>query len=143
LTFKNTRAAIEFYTRAFGANEIMTFPSPNGGIMHAEIRIGNSIIMAADEMPEMNHLSAESLQNSPASLYLYVENVDAVFERATQAGAKVVMPIGEMFWGDRCGTVLDPFNYKWMIATHTRDLSPEEIRKGGEAFMASMAAGKA
>ena len=138
LTFKDSQKAIDFYKKAFGAKILDLFPSPVGtGIMHATIQIGDSILMMGDENPGCK--SAETLGGSPVSLYLYVPDVDAAFKQAVAAGAAATMPVAEMFWGDRAGHLKDPFGYSWMIATHTRDLSKEEIRKGGEAFFAQMA----
>lgn len=132
--FKDARKAIEFYKRAFGAQEHYAMPGPDGkGVMHAEVGIGDSIIMMGEENPQHTCRSAETLGESPISFYHYVENVDQVFNRAVEAGAKVTMPVEEMFWGDRMGAVRDPFGYTWMIATHTRDLTPEEIRRGAQA----------
>ena len=142
LTFKDSKQAIEFYKKAFGAKTLDLFPSPNGrGIMHATIQIGNSILMMGDENPNAENCgkSAESLGGSPISLYVYVSNVDATFKQAVASGGTVVMPVGDMFWGDRAGTMKDPFGYSWMIATHQRDLTTDEIRKGAEAFFAQMA----
>ena len=136
LTLKNSREAIAFYEKAFGAKSLDVFPSLDGkGTMHALIKIGDSFLMMGDEMPyEGCSKSAESLGDSPISLYVYVPNVDAVFKQAVAAGAAVVMSVEEMFWGDRCGTLKDPFGYSWTIATHTRDLSREEIQKDAQAF---------
>lgn len=136
LTFKDSKQAIEFYTKAFGAKAMGIFPAPDGKrTMHAQIQIGSSMVMMGDEWPGQGCQSPETLGASPISLYLYVPNADAVFKQALGAGAEVVMPIMDAFWGDRCGTVKDPFGYSWTIATHTRDLSEEEIREGAEAFM--------
>ena len=139
LTVSDAKKAIEFYVRAFGAQEREVFTDPRGRILHAEIAIGDSILMLAEEMPEMGCLSPTSLKGTTASLYLYVEDADALFERALKAGAKVKMPIGNMFWGDRCGSVTDPFGYQWSIATHKEDLTQEQIRKAGEQFFAAQA----
>lgn len=137
LTFKNTKKAIEFYKKAFGAVVSDLFPSPSGdGIMHATMKIGDTILMMGDENAGCK--SAETLGSSPVSLYLYVQNADAAFKQAVAAGATVTMPVSEMFWGDRAGHLKDPFGYSWMIATHTRDLSKEEVKKGAEAFFAQM-----
>ena len=142
LTLKNSLDAIEFYKKAFGAKELGVFPSPDGrGTMHAAIRIGDSILMMGDERPDMDCKSADTLGASPIGLYIYVPNVDAVFKQAVDAGGEVIMPVAEMFWGDRCGTLKDPFGYAWTIATHTRDLTEEEIQKGAQSFFAT--AGKA
>lgn len=137
--FKDCRKAIEFYKAAFGARERYAMPGPDGnGIMHAELQVGDSIIMMGDEFPQQNCKSAESMGGSPVSFYLYVENVDAAFRRAVEAGATVDMEVQEMFWGDRAGSLRDPFGYSWMLATHTRDLSPEEIREGAKAAFSKL-----
>lgn len=137
LTFKDSQKAIDFYKKAFGAKVKDFLPSPSGkGIMHATIQIGNSILMMGDEMP--NCQSAESLGSCPISLYVYVPNADESFKQAVAAGGAAVMPVAEMFWGDRAGSLKDPFGYSWMIATHTRDLTSEEITKGAQDFFASM-----
>jgi len=139
-TFKDSLKAIEFYKKAFGATVLDMFPNPSGkGTMHATIQIGNSIVMMGDENPGMNCRSAETLGNSPISFFIYVPDVDAAFKQAVAAGGKVIMPVADMFWGDRTGNIQDPFGYSWMIASHTRDLTKDEIRKGGEAFFAKMA----
>ena len=138
LTFKDSQKAIEFYKKAFGATVRDLFPSPTGhGIMHATIQIGNSILMMGDENPGCK--SAETLGASPISLFIYVPNADATFNQAIAAGSTVIMPVAEMFWGDRAGHLKDPFGYSWMVATHTRDLTKDEIKKGAEAFFAHMA----
>jgi PhnB protein len=138
--FKDARKAIEFYKRAFGAQERFTMPGPDGkGVMHAELRIGNSIIMMGEENPQQPCKSAETSGSSPVSFYLYVENVDEAFRIALDAGAEAKMPVQDMFWGDRAGTVQDPFGYRWMLATHTKDLTPQEIQQGAQAFFAQMA----
>ncbi|MBI3313931.1 MAG: VOC family protein [Candidatus Omnitrophica bacterium] len=138
LTLKDSKKALEFYKKAFGAKVLDFVPSPTGqGVMHATMQIGNSIIMMGDEMPQCQ--SAETLGSSPVSLYVYVPDADATFKQAVAAGGTVVMPVAEMFWGDRAGNIKDPFGYSWMIATHTRDLTNDEIKKGAEAFFAQMA----
>ncbi len=140
LTLKDSLEAIEFYKKALGARELEVFPSPDGkGTMHATIQIGDSVLMMGDERPEMGCKSAESLGASPISLYVYVPNADAVFEQAVAAGATVLVPVADMFWGDRCGTLKDPYGYGWTIAMHTRDLSEEEIREGAESFFTTPA----
>ena len=139
-TFKDSQKAIEFYKRAFSAKVLDVFPNLSGpGIMHATIQIGNSIVMMGDENPGQNCKSAETLGSSPISLYVYVADADAVFTQAVAAGGTAMMPVADMFWGDRAGQIKDPFGYSWMIATHTRDLTDEQIRKGAEAFFAHMA----
>ena len=137
LTLRDSLEGIEFYAKAFGAKKLEVFPSPDGkGTMHATIQIGDSILMLGDERPEMGCKSAESLGESPVGLYVYVPNVDAVFGQAVAAGATVTMPVADMFWGDRCGTLKDPFGYSWTIAMHVKDLTREQIRKGAESFFA-------
>jgi PhnB protein len=137
LIFKETLKAIEFYKNAFGAVERYAMPWPGGkGVMHAEIMIGDSILMMNDEFPQQHCKSAESMGGSPVSFYLYVDDVDAAFQKALSAGATEQMPVQEMFWGDRAGSLRDPFGYNWMIATHTRDLSPEEITEGAQTAFA-------
>ena len=126
-------AAIEFYKKAFGATELMRMPKPNGKIGHAEIKIGDSPIMLADEVPGMGYRSPESLGGSPVSILLYVEDVDAVFNQAVAAGAKVQRPVADQFYGDRTGGVTDPFGHVWYVATHMEDVSPEEMRKRAAA----------
>ncbi len=140
-TFKDSKKAIEFYKKAFGAKVLDVLPAPNGrGTMHATIQIGNSIVMMGDEMPNPNcSKSAESLGASPISFYIYVPNVDAAFKQAIAAGAVETMPVADMFWGDRCGSLKDPFGYSWMIGTHAQDLTQEQISKGAEAFFSQMA----
>jgi uncharacterized glyoxalase superfamily protein PhnB len=138
--FRDARLAIEFYKKAFGAEERFAMPGPEGrGIMHAELRIGDSIIMMGEENPGHPCKSAETLGSSPVNVYLYVENVDAAFTRAVEAGGTVQMPVQDMFWGDRAGSLTDPFGYNWMLATHTRDLTPEQIAEGAKEAFAEMA----
>ena len=121
--------AIDFYKKAFGAEEGGRMPGPDGKLMHAMIRIGGSPVMLVDEMPEWGALGPKALKGSPVTIHLYVENADAVFERAIKAGAKAVMPIADQFWGDRYGKLEDPFGHHWSVATHVRDVSPEEMQK--------------
>lgn len=138
--FKDARKAIDFYKRAFGAEERFLMPGPDGrGVMHAELRIGTSVIMMGEESPRCDCKSAENLGGSPVSFYVYLENVDEAFKVAIEAGAEVQMPVDDMFWGDRMGTVRDPFGYSWSLASHTRDLTPEEIEEGAKAAFAKMA----
>ena len=129
LVCKGAAKAIEFYTKAFGAQETVRMPGPDGSIMHAEIKIGNSMLMLSDENKDRGQLSPESLGGSPCSIMLYADDVDQVFSRAVAAGAKAEMPPADMFWGDRMGNIVDPFGHKWAIATHKEDLSPEEMEK--------------
>ena len=139
LVLKDARKAVDFYKKALGAEELMVLPGPDGkGVMHAEVRIGNSIVMMGEECPGAPCKSAETMGGSPVSFYIYVENVDQAFKVAVAAGAEVEMPVQEMFWGDRMGSVRDPFGYSWSLATHTRDLTPEEICKGAQEAFAQM-----
>ena len=140
LTLKNTKKALEFYQKAFGAKVLDSFPMLDGnGIMHAVMQIGDSMIMMGDEMGGPGSpKSAESVGGSPVSLFVYVTDVDAVFKQAVAAGAKVIYPVGEMFWGDRAGNVLDPFGYHWMIATHKRDMTKDQITAEAKTFFANM-----
>jgi PhnB protein len=139
LTLKGAAKAIDFYKRAFGAHEEGRMDTPDGkSVVHAEIRIGDSMVMLSDEIPGMGPRSPEALGGTTASIFLYVPDVDAAFKRAVDAGAKAVMPPTDMFWGDRFGKLADPFGHQWAMATHKEDLSDEEIRKRGAAAMASM-----
>jgi len=143
VVYKDSRKAIEFYQAAFGAMELFLMPAPDGkGVMHAEIRIGDSIIMMSDENPHDPCKSAETIGGSPVSFYHYVEDVDAAFEKAVKAGASSLMPVEDMFWGDRIGAVKDPFGHNWTLATHTKDLTQEEIEQGAKAAFAQMACKK-
>jgi len=140
IMFKDARRAIEFYKRAFGATERFAMPGPDGkGVMHAELMIGDSIIMMGEENPHEPCKSAETMGGSPVNFYIYLENVDDAFQKALEAGAETKMPVQDMFWGDRVGTVQDPFGYSWSLATHTKDLTPQELQKSAEAAFAQMA----
>ena len=121
--------ALDFYRRAFGAEELMRFGAPGGKIGHAEIKIGDSPIMLADEHPDMGFRSPQSLGGTPVSIMLYVEDVDASFGRATAAGGKELRPVKDQFYGDRAGTLADPFGHVWTIATHKEDVSVEEMKQ--------------
>lgn len=139
--FKDARKAIDFYRRAFGAVERFVMPGPGGkGVMHAEIAIGDSLMMMGEEHPQQPCRSAETTGGSPVNFYLYVANVDEAIATAVAAGATLTMPVDDMFWGDRVGTVRDPFGYSWSLASRTRELTPEEIQRGAEAALAQMAA---
>jgi PhnB protein len=127
--------AIEFYKRAFNAVEVMRLPAPQGGLMHAQIRIGDSALMLVDEMPEWGALGPKALKGSPVTIHLYVADADATIAQAVAAGAKLTMPVADMFWGDRYGQVEDPFGHRWSVATHTRDLSPEQIAEAMKSAM--------
>lgn len=140
LTIRGVDKALDFYKLAFGAEERMRFFAPDEKtIMHAELMIGNSIIMLNEEYPGMGCRGPQALGGTSVGLYLYVQDADHLFNRAVSAGAKVDMPVTNMFWGDRCGQVTDPFGHKWTLATHKEDLSPQEMRKRAEAFFAQMA----
>ena len=130
LTVRGAAKAIDFYKKAFGAQELMRMPGPEGRIGHAEIRIGDSIIMLTDEAPDASSSRApESLGGTTSSVFLYVDNVDALVARAVEAGATVAVPLQDMFWGDRFGQLRDPFGHSWGVATHKEDLTPEEIAR--------------
>lgn len=124
--------AIEFYKRAFHAVEKGRMAGPQGKLIHALIRIGDSAVMLVDEFPDWGSLGPKSLKESPVTIHLYVEDVDAVVERAVAAGAKITMPLEDMFWGDRYCKLEDPFGHHWSVATHIRDVSPEEMRQAAE-----------
>jgi uncharacterized glyoxalase superfamily protein PhnB len=135
LVISNATAAIEFYKKAFGAVVVMFMPGPSGGVAHAELKIGDALFMLADEWPGSDISSPTRLGGTTAGIHLYVKDCDAVFNQAVAAGAKVSMPLMNMFWGDRFGKVTDPFGHSWAIATHVEDVSPEEcIRRGAEAM---------
>lgn len=121
--------AIEFYKQAFGAVELMRLPGPDGKLMHACVKIGDSPVMLVDEMPDWGVLGPKALKGSPVTLHIFVDDVDAFAERAVAAGAKVTMPIADMFWGDRYGQLQDPFGHSWSVATQVRKLTPEEIKQ--------------
>lgn len=138
LTVKDSLKAIAFYEKAFGAKNNGVFPSPDGKYtMHAVIQIGDSMVMMGDEIPGMENKSAETTGYSPMGLYIYVQDADAVFRQAIEAGATEVMAVDDMFWGDRSGSLKDPFGYEWMISTHIRDLSDKEMQEGAEQFFLS------
>ena len=126
--------AIEFYKRAFGATENLRFPMPNGKLMHASIQIGDSTIFLVDEMPEHGALGPKALKGSPVTIHLYVDDVDAFIACAVGAGAKMTMPVADMFWGDRYGQLEDPFGHRWSVATHFRDMSLEEMQQAFQIF---------
>ena len=131
--------AIEFYKNAFGAEETVRMPGPDGkSVMHAELKIGSSVFMLAEEFPGMGPKSAATLGGSPVILHLYVDDVDALFDRAVKAGAAATMPVMDAFWGDRYGQLTDPFGHVWSIATHKEDLTDEEVGKRAEKFFGEM-----
>lgn len=129
LIIRGAAEALDFYKRAFGAKELFRFPMPDGKIAHAEIKIGDSPIMLADEMPEMGVRGPNAYGGTPVGIMLYVPDVDALFKQAVAAGAKVVRPLVDQFYGDRSGTVIDPFGHKWTLGTHKEDVSTEEMQR--------------
>jgi PhnB protein len=139
ITVNDAQKAIEFYKKAFGATEKGRFEGPDKKIMHAEIQIGNALLMMNDEV--MGNRSPQSYGGSPVAFYLYFEDADAAQKKAIAAGAKQLMAVTDMFWGDRMGQVEDPFGYRWNVATHTKDMTPAETKKAGEEFMKKQMAG--
>ncbi len=137
LIVKGAADAIEFYKRAFGATEMLRMADPQGRVGHAEIKIGDSVIMLADEHPAMGYRGPRALGGSSVSILLYLEDVDSVFERAVKAGARALRPVANQFYGDRSGTLEDPFGHVWAIATHVEDVPPEELQRRAAAAMKS------
>ena len=143
LTVRDGAQAIDFYKRALGAEELMRMPGPDGkSVMHAELKIGDSIFMLGAEQPDRGFRAPSSAGGSTGYLYVYVPDVDKAFKRATEAGAKVVMPLADMFWGDRYGLVEDPAGHRWGLATRKEDVPPPEMAKRQKQFFASMATQK-
>jgi PhnB protein len=135
LALRGARAAIDFYARAFGAELVLKLDLPDGTIAHAEIRIGDSILMLAEEKAEWGNRSPQSLGGSPVSMMIYVPDVDAAFDRALAAGAARVRPVEDQFYGDRSGTLADPYGYQWTLATHIEDVSTEEAQRRMAAML--------
>lgn len=135
LSLNNAAKAIEYYRNAFGAVEKVRMPGPGGKIMHAEIQIGDSVVMLADEFPEMGHKGPQTLGGTPVSLLLYVKDVDSVVKQAVSYGAEIKRPIENQFYGDRMGTIVDPFGHVWSVATHVEDVSPEEMENRMAKYM--------
>lgn len=135
LIIKDAAKALEFYKKAFGAKETFRMADPSGKVMHAEIKIGDSPIMLADEFPQMGAVSPHTIGGTPVSIMLYVEDVDALFRQAIAAGGKEKRPVKDQFYGDRSGTLTDPFGHVWTLATHIEDVAPDEMRKRAEAVM--------
>jgi PhnB protein len=129
LIIKDAARALDFYKSAFGAKELMRMPHPTGKVGHAEIKIGDSRIMLSDEFPEMGYRSPQSLGGSPVSIHLYVKDVDSFVTKATSAGAKILQPVQDKFYGDRAGSLADPFGHQWYVATHMEDVTPKEMQK--------------
>ncbi len=144
LVIREAAKAIEFYKKAFGAEERARMPGPDGKcIMHAEIKIGDSIVMLGEEFPQMQRwVSPQQLKGTTIALHLYVKDVDAAFERAVDAGATASMPVMDTFWGDRYGRVTDPWGHEWSLATHKQDLTMDEISQGAQAFFANIGKGQ-
>ena len=135
LIVKGAAGAIEFYKKAFGATEVMRLEAPGGKVGHAEIKIGDSHVMLADEMPEMGHKGPQTLGGTPVSILIYVEDVDARYKQAVAAGAKPMRPVADQFYGDRAGTLSDPYGHVWSIATHKEDVSREELERRFKEMM--------
>jgi PhnB protein len=141
LFVKGAASAIDYYKSVFGATERMRMPGPKGQIMHAELQIGDSTIMLADEVPQMGVRSPLTVGGASSSLHIYVEDVDAIAQKAVDSGGKLVRPVADMFYGDRTGTIIDPFGHMWSIATHIEDVSPEEMQKRMAKAMSQSATG--
>lgn len=136
LTVQDSSAMIDFYKKVFGAQELFRMPGPDGKtIMHAEVKIGDSIIMLNDEFPKMNCRSPKSVGGTSSGIYLYVDDVDSTVKKAVENGAKLQMPVMDMFWGDRLGNIEDPSGHMWSVATHIKDMTPEEMAKAGQEAM--------
>jgi PhnB protein len=131
--------AIDFYQKALGAEEVMRFPGPDGKIMHAEIRIGDSVVMLGEEMPDQGARGPKSMGGTSVAFFIYGDDVDASWKRALDAGARAIIPLTDQFWGDRSGLIEDPFGHRWWLAQHTQDMTPEEIRKAADDFFAQTA----
>src|SRR5215831_1660642 len=138
LTVRDADKALEFYKNALGAEILNVARTPDGKVLHAALRIGDSMLMLNDEFPEMGGLSPLSTGGAGVTIHIYTENVDQAFDRAVNAGAKVKMPLMDQFWGDRYGLVSDPFGHSWSLATHIKDMSPEEMQQAQEKAMAKM-----
>jgi uncharacterized glyoxalase superfamily protein PhnB len=137
LVIKDAGKAIDFYKKAFGAEEIVRMPGPDGqSVMHAEIKIGDSVIMICEECPEYGAKSPLALNGTPVTIHLYVENADTAFNKAVKAGAKAEMPVSDTFWGDRYGKLSDPFGHHWSVATHVKDVTPEQCAKAAAEMFA-------
>lgn len=138
LICRDAKKAIEFYQKAFGAENLRTLAMPDGKVMHAELKIGDSVVMLGEEAPDWKVLSPLSLGNSSVVIHLFTDDVDALYQKAVSAGCTATMPVMDQFWGDRYGQVVDPFGHHWSIATHKEDLSREEIEKRGRVAMEQM-----
>ncbi len=138
LAVEDAAQAIEYYKNVFGAKELVRMDAPGGAIGHAELEVGDSRVMLSDPFPQSSTKPPKELGGTSVSVFMYVEDVDAVVKQAVDAGAKVLMDVADQFWGDRFGTIQDPFGHSWSIATHVEDLTPEEIAERGRAAMAEM-----
>jgi PhnB protein len=139
ITVRDAKGAIEFYKKALGAQVLHVSHTPDGRVMHASLKIGDSVIMLNDEFPEWGGTPAPRSEVNGVTIHVYVDNVDALFDQAVAAGSVVKMPLAEQFWGDRYGTVLDPYGFKWSLATHTKDVSPAEMEKAQVEMSKQMA----
>jgi PhnB protein len=137
LSIKGAADAIEFYKRAFGAKEVMRLAPPDGRVGHAELQLGDSRVMLADEFPDMDFRSPHAIGGTPVTIHMYVKDVDAVVKEAVAAGATITRPVEDQFYGDRSGTVMDPYGHVWHVSTHKEDLSEEEIRRRGDDAVAA------
>ena len=138
LAVEDASSAIDFYKRAFGAKERSVMPGPGGAVMHAELEIGDSLIMLSDPFPQASTKPPKELRGTSVSIFLYVDDIDSVYKQAIDAGASSLMEPDDMFWGDRFGSVQDPYGHSWTIATHVEDVSPEEMEKRSQEFFAAM-----
>jgi PhnB protein len=137
LSVRGAAQAIEFYKKAFGAEEVMRMPMPDGKVAHAELKIGDGHVMLADEFPQMDFRSPQAVGGSPVMIMIYVPNVDEMVQKAVANGATITKPVQDQFYGDRSGSLVDPFGHRWTIATHVEDVSPEEMeRREKEMFAA-------
>lgn len=142
IVVNNASEAIDFYKKAFGAEEVARVPGPDGkSVMHAELRIGTSRLMLNDEFPQMGAKSAKTIGATPVTLHLYVDNVDELYDRAVKAGAKVKMPVENTFWGDRYGRIEDPYGHQWAIATHKEDLTPQQLQERAAEYFSKQKPG--
>jgi PhnB protein len=134
LVVKDAAGAIDYYKKVFGAKELFRLSGPDGRIGHAELKIGDSVVMLADEAPQMGSLSPPTIGGSPVRLLIYVDDVDKIVPRAVAAGAKILRPVADQFYGDRAGDIEDPYGHRWHVATHKEDVSPDEMKRRAEAM---------
>lgn len=135
IVVNNSKEAIEFYKSVFGAKEIYQMPTPDGKTLHAMIQIGDSFVMMTDEFPHMGSRAPNTVGGTSTTIYMYVDDADKIYDQAIKQGAMPTMPIMDAFWGDRCGGIIDPFGHSWMIATHKKDVTPEEMKNAAKEFM--------